>query len=605
MSDEKKILPGEQEKEIDTTAAEEVAEQTENEEMVEELAEIEETDADITVEQAVEEAVEQAAKNEEKLKKEKKAKKPKKEKKKRTHKKLKHGSLSIAFTAVFVVVLVLINVVATQLFERFPLSFDMTSNDSYSISDETIEYVESVDMDVKVTVLAEEDEFNSQNVYTLQANEILKKYAQYNSRIEIEYIDFLSNPNVVAEYDDGLSEYDIIFETTQTGDDGEEYQRTSVVSPLDLVNFASEVESSLSSSGITLETFAESYYGSQIAFITAYAGETYTDSSTNEKISYIESSNAEQAFTSALMIVTDSNPIKITLLTGREEAVSLTYYQTLMKANGYEVDSIDITTEDIPEDTDIAVIAAPTVDYTSEEVQKVSDFLNNDGELEKNLMYVASVQQPDTPNLDELLEEYGIIIEDYCMYDSDSDNVSNGYLKVNLSNEDYEEDMKDDSLVMLTTIYTQPITLKFDEDDMKQTSTLLKTDDTGYKADMETGDVVANGEQIAAAIGSKAVFYDDNTEGYSQVLVLGSEYLLDDTILQATQYANSQWILSVTNEITGKTTSGITIEPSVIGGELFELTDAQITIYKWIFIAVIPLIVLIIGVVIWIRRKNA
>jgi len=74
--------------------------------------------------------------------------------------------------------------------------------------------------------------------------------------------------------------------------------------------------------------------------------------------------------------------------------------------------------------------------------------------------------------------------------------------------------------------------------------------------------------------------------------------------LQATQYANSQWILSVTNQMTGKTTSGITIEPSKIGGELFELTDAQISIYKWTFILVIPLIVLVIGIVVWIRRKN-
>lgn len=530
-----------------------------------------------------------------------KEEKPKKEKK--AHKKLKHGSMAVAFTAVFIAVLVLINIVATQVFERFPLSFDMTSNASYSISDETKDYVKSIDKEVKITVLAEKDDFDAQNVYTLQADEVLQKYAQYNSKITIEYVDFLSNPNVVSQYDDGLSAYDIIFETTQTGDDGKEYKRTSVVSPLDLVNFSSDIVSSLSSSGYTLETMALSYYGSELSFVSAYANLTYSNSS-GEKASYIESSNAEQAYTSALMIVTDSNPIKITLLTGRGEAVALTYYQTLMKANGYEVDSVDITAEDIPEDTDIAVIAAPTVDYTDEEVKKVSDFLNNGGKLDKNLMYIESVQQPDTPKIDELLEEYGIIIEDYCMYDAESSNVSNGYLKVNLSAEDYEKDIKNDSLAMLTTLYTKPITLKFDEEDMKQTVALLKTADTGYKADMNTGDKISSGEQIAAAIGYKAVFNDDNTEGYSQVLVLSSEFLLDDSILQATQYANSQWILSVTNQITGKTTSGITIEPSKIGGELFELTDAQISIYKWIFILVIPLIVLVIGIVVWVRRKN-
>lgn len=532
-----------------------------------------------------------------------KEKEEKTSKTKKAHKKLKHGSMAIAFTAVFVAVLVLINIVATQVFERFPLSFDMTSNSSYSISDETIDYVKSIEKDVKITVLAEKDTFDTQNVYTLQADEILQKYAQYNSKITIEYVDFLSNPNVVSQYDDGLSAYDIIFETTQIGDDGKEYKRTSVVSPLDLVNFSSEVVSSLSSSGMTLETMALSYYGNELNFVTAYATQTFSNSA-GEKTNFIESSNAEQAYTSALMIVTDSNPVKITLLTGRGEAAPLNYYQTLMKANGYEVDSVNITTEDIPADTDLAVIAAPTVDYTDAEVKKVSDFLNNGTKLGKNLMYIESVQQPDTPKIDELLEEYGIILEDYCMYDAESSNVSNGYLKVNLSAEDYEKDIKNDSLTMLTMLYTKPITLKFDEEDMKKTVALLKTADTGFKADMNTGDKISSGEQIAAAIGYKAAFNDDNTESYSQVLALGSEFLLDDSILQATQYANSQWILSVTNQMTGKTTSGITIEPSKIGGELFELTDAQISIYKWTFILVIPLIVLVIGIVVWIRRKN-
>ncbi len=526
-----------------------------------------------------------------------------KRKTKRTHKKLKHSTMAIAFTAVFVAVLVLINIVATQIFERFPLSFDMTSNSSYSVSDETIDYVKSIDKDVKITVLAEKEDFDSQNVYTLQADEILQKYAQYNSKIKIEYVDFLSNPNVVSQYEDEIAAYDIIFETTQKGDDGKEYKRTSVVSPLSLVNFAPEIVSSISSSGATLEAMANNYYGSEINFIGACVNLTYTNSS-NEKANYIESSNAEQAYTSALMVVTDSNPIKITLLTGRGEAVPLNYYQTLMKANGYQVDSVNITTEEIPQDTNIAVIAAPTVDYTDAEVKKVSDFLNNDGKLEKNLMYIESVQQPDTPKIDELLEEYGIIIEDYCMYDSDSSHGSNGLLMVDFSAEDYEKDIKDKSLAMLTTLYTKPIKLKYDEEDMKKTVELLKTAETGYKADLTTGDKVSSGEQLAAAIGYKAVFNDDNTEGYSQVLVLGSEFLLDDSVLQATQYANSQWILSVTNQITGKTTSGITIEPSKIGGELFELTDAQISIYKWVFILVIPLIVLVIGVVVWVRRKN-
>lgn len=535
---------------------------------------------------------------------ENKDKKPKKAKEKKPKKRLKHGTMAIILTVVFVAVLVLVNIVATKIFERFPLSFDMTSNSSYSISDETIDYVKKIDTDVKVTVLATKDDFEAANVYTLQASEVLAKYSQYNSKIEIEYIDFLSNPDIVSNYEDELSAYDIIFETSQKGDDGKEYKRTSVVTPLDLVNFSSDITASLSSSGTTLEAMAQ-YSGGEINFISAYANQTYANSS-NEKKSYIESSNAEQAFTSALMVVTDSNPTKITLLTGRSELSALSYYQTLMKANGYIVDSIDIRTEAIPEDTNLAVIAAPTVDYTEEEITKISDFLNNGGKLGKNVMYIASVQQPDTPNINEFLAEYGLEFENTMMYDSDASKASGYYLTLTPSSEDYESYIKDKSLTFLTAMFTKPINLLYEQQDMRETIPLLKTSDTGYQTSLEDGEKIdgTTGEQTAAAIGFKAVFNDDNTTSYSQVLAIGSEYILYDSILQASQYVNSQWILSVTNTMTGKTTTGITIEPSKVGGSLFELTNAQISIFKWVFNAAIPLIVLIVGIVVWLRRKN-
>lgn len=535
---------------------------------------------------------------------ENKDKKPKKAKEKKPKKRLKHGTMAIILTVVFVAVLVLVNIVATKIFERFPLSFDMTSNSSYSISDETIDYVKKIDTDVKVTVLATKDDFEAANVYTLQASEVLAKYSQYNSKIEIEYIDFLSNPDIVSNYEDELSAYDIIFETSQKGDDGKEYKRTSVVTPLDLVNFSSDITASLSSSGTTLEAMAQ-YSGGEINFISAYANQTYANSS-NEKKSYIESSNAEQAFTSALMVVTDSNPTKITLLTGRSELSALSYYQTLMKANGYIVDSIDIRTEAIPEDTNLAVIAAPTVDYTEEEITKISDFLNNGGKLGKNVMYIASVQQPDTPNINEFLAEYGLEFENTMMYDSDASKASGYYLTLTPSSEDYESYIKDKSLTFLTAMFTKPIKLLYEQQDMRETIPLLKTSDTGYQTSLEDGEKIdgTTGEQTAAAIGFKAVFNDDNTTSYSQVLAIGSEYILYDSILQASQYVNSQWILSVTNTMTGKTTTGITIEPAKVGGSLFELTNAQISIFKWVFNAAIPLIVLIVGIVVWVRRKN-
>lgn len=508
-------------------------------------------------------------------------KKDKKIKVKKNHKKLKHGTMATVLTVVFVAVLVLVNVVATSVFERFPLTIDMTSDDSYTISDETADYIKNVEKKIKITVLSEESEFTSASKFIRQANEILQNIAKSNKNITVEYIDLMSNPELKSEYEESLSEYDIIVEA------GDNHERTTVVHPQDLVKFSSDFETSFQQNmGATLETFIE-YYGGMTA-IKSYA-------------TGIESNCAEQAFASAILKVTDADPKTVTFLTGRNEIAALSYFQTLLKANGYIVNSVDITTQEIPKETNLVVMGAPSVDYTAKEVEKVSAFLDNGGMLKKNLLYIESVQQGDTPNIDELLEEYGIKFRNEFVYDSNGSNASNGYVFMERANDKFMEDIKDDSLRLFTSIYTKPITIEFNEKSMKTCEAYVQTSDTGYTMDSKQKELTS-GVTVTAAVGSKAVFIDNGAE-YSNLIALGSEYFLDDTVLQMSQYLNRQWILSLVNGVTGKS-SDITIEPKTVEGSLFDLTNTQIRVLEWTFIVIIPIIVLAIGITVWIKRKN-
>lgn len=508
-------------------------------------------------------------------------KKDKKAKSKKNFKKLKHGTMATVLTVVFVAVLVLVNVVATSIFERFPLTIDMTSDNSYTISDETVDYIKNVDKKIKVTVLAEESEFTSTSKYIRQANEILQNISKSNKNITVEYVDLMSNPEVKSEYEDSLAEYDIIVET------GDNHERTTVVHPQDLVNFSSDFETSFQQNmGATLETFIE-YYGGMTAIQSYPTG--------------IESNCAEQAFASAILKVTDADPKTVTFLTGRNEIASLSYFKTLLEANGYNVDSIDITTQDIPKEANLIVMGAPSVDYTADEVEKVSAFLDNGGKLKKNLLYIESVQQGDTPNIDELLEEYGIKFRNEFVYDSSGSNASNGYVFMERANDKFMQDIKDDSLKLFTSIYTKPITIEYNEKSMKTCEAYIQTSDTGYTMDSKKNELTS-GVTVTAAVGSKAVFVDDGAD-YSNLIALGSEYFLDDTVLQMSQYLNRQWILSLVNGVTGKS-SDITIEPKTVEGSLFDLTNGQIKVLEWVFIVIIPVIVLAIGIIVWIKRKN-
>ncbi|MDO4944664.1 MAG: GldG family protein [Ruminococcus sp.] len=530
-------------------------------------------------------------------KKDKKSGKDKKEKK-FNGKKLKHGTMATVFTCVFLALLVLVNVVTTMLFDRYPITIDLTSEKIYSVSDESEEYVKNVDVDVMVTIFADEETYTNYSSYNKQAVELLKNYCKLNHHIDYRFMDIDSNPEVVKSYSNSIQQFDIIFETN-TEVDGETIQRTRKLGMIDLLSFNEEFVSSLSQSGYSIDLLAEQA-GSDLTFLAYYGN-------------YVESSNAEQAFTSALMTVTDPNPIYVTILTGRNEIADLTYFQTLLVANGYNVNSVDITSEDIPENTDIIVLPAPKNDYLEAEIAKISDFLNNDGNLGRQMIYIASYSQDSTPNLDEFLEEYGLSVGEGVICETYQANYYNyPYITTttNLS-DSFDQDIETSNPVVVSE-FTRPVNVLFEEQDMVSTNEYILSTDDAYTAALDVssqipqvGERLEKGQQCYFAVGSKAKFVngEDTDTLYSNVLCFGSEYLLNNNILSAEQYNNREYILSVLNGITHKT-DGVTITPKTITGSAFDINEQQKRILMWTFSAIIPGVVLITGIVVWIRRKN-
>ena len=518
-----------------------------------------------------------------------KKEKKKKDKTPKSHKKLKHATMSTILTCVFLAVLVLVNVVTTMLFERYPITIDLTADKIYSVSEDSEEYVKNVDTDVLVTIFNTQDNFENYNDYTKQAFEVLKRYCKLNPKISYRFVDIDSNPEIVSEYTDSVSTNEIIFETN-TEVDGETIKRTRSLGLVDLLSFNDEITQYFSNYGMSIETGIQQMGG--IDTFLYYYG------------SYVEASNAEQAFTSALMTVTDPNPVYVTFLTGRSELTELSYFQTLLTANGYNVNTIDITAEEIPENTDVIVIPSPKTDYLEAEITKISNFLNNDGNLGKNLIYCANVQQEDTPNLNEFLAEYGLEIGEGAIGEADSNYYYANQFETLITDlsDSFTQDVETESPKLLSG-YSKPVNTLFDEQGMIVTEKYAKSSESAFTIDTQTGDVIGSGKQCYFAVGSKAKFEDDGSTIYSNVLALGTSNLLEDTVLSYTQYQNREYFLSVLNGITHKT-DGVTITPKVIKGNVFDINDKQKTILKWTFCLIVPVIILVAGTVVWLRRKN-
>ncbi len=138
--------------------------------------------------------------NKEKKVKERKEKTEKSVKSLNRTRRLRHGTMATVLSVCFVAAVVLVNVIASIVVERFPISVDLTCNKVFELSQESIDYVESLDKDIEVYVLATEEDFSGSNQYYNQANTVINKYAQYSDHIHVTYVDIYPTPDFAANY---------------------------------------------------------------------------------------------------------------------------------------------------------------------------------------------------------------------------------------------------------------------------------------------------------------------------------------------------------------------------------------------------------------------
>lgn len=200
------------------------------------------------------------------------------------NRRLRMGSFATVLTVIFIAVLIILNMIVSAVSERYPIQLDLTTGKIYGLSDETVEYLKTVEKEVNIYVLATEDSFSSLNDYYLQACETIKKFPQYNSKIQVQFIDLTKDPAFESKYSSySMGTRDILMECGN---------KVQVVKTSDLFNLEND-----SSSGYT----------------------------------YIKSSRTDEAITSAIMNVTSdytpkitaSSPIKTMLVINADKTYTL------------------------------------------------------------------------------------------------------------------------------------------------------------------------------------------------------------------------------------------------------------------------------------------
>lgn len=545
----------------------------------------------------------------------------KRQKKMQVRKKLKYGGIATAVTVIFVAVVVLLNVVVAQVCKRNPDAvLDLTTANLYEISDDTVDYIKNLDQDVEIAISSEESTFQSDKYYKM-ISETISKYQGYSDHISVTYFDTTKDPDILSKYQDlyagDISSNQII---VTSGD------RIKVYSLTDMFE-------------IDQDKYQSYYYG--------YA--SLSDCITGFK--------GEQTLTTAIMNVTDSNPKSVAVITKsngnyifsatQANAYAVTAMENLLNDNGYDVKELDMVNDTLDAETyDIVVLPAPANDLTMDAIKKLQDFLQNDGNLGKQLIYVADYTQSVTPNLDAFLKDWNLQVD--SSYVREDDNNRNQTVQIVASagkgliapivslgdSENYGGNLANSSLPIVAplarpiqklpsnngrvvysllqssdTSYAYPLTQQASsgEDtteaasEESQEATEAATTETAATTSFDTDSAVRGANTVMALSQSQQSTGSDLIE--SDVIVLGSMAMMDYYLTQDSSYNNAEYFVGVLNSVCGKEDS-IVIASKDMTATSISATQTQLVTLRTIVVFLIPLAVAAVGIVVFLRRRN-
>ena len=479
--------------------------------------------------------------------------------------KAKHGTVAMAITALVIVMVIVLNIIIGLLVNRFPdLELDLTSNNSFALQDDTIDYVSHLNNDVTVYILMEKDKFEGQGTYFVQAQKMLNKMAsKSDGKMKIKYVDLTSNPSFTSNYPN--------------------------------VDWQSS-----SANNIVLVESGKQYKVLTLTDCFEYHEQTYnyygTYSFTGPKI--------EQAVVTAILNVTTDDKVVVDMIKGNNEQ-DYSSLKSLLENNAYQVNDVSLATGDFDKDAKVAIMYAPSVDLDEKIVEKLSTWLSNDGKYGRSLIYVPTADMGEMPNLDDFLKEWGMSIDRGYVFETDETALvnANSPYAFTVSYGDYYKDNLKNSKIPVVVSESHAVNIT----DENTAHALLKTTNKAGVLPIDADKswdykdaITGNGENVAA----EGVMTNEDKKS-SRVVVFGSYVMFSDTIMQYNSFNNSAYFMNVINTIADKEDVGITIESKSIDNTELGITDvATQNTMLVVFVIVIPIAILVAGFVFWLRRRN-
>lgn len=462
-------------------------------------------------------------------------------------------------SAVAVVLVIVIAVAANMLITWKDFSVDVTSNQLYTLSDQTKNILKNLDKEVTFYVINGESDVNG------SYKKIFNQYKKASSKIKIEYKDPDLYPNFTKKYvedSDNVSADSVI---VVCGD------KNRYISSDDYVSYS---------------------YGSDYSYSA-------------------DSLQVEKLLTEAINYVTSEETPVVYTLSGHSEQDLSSDVISSFEGDNYAVETLNLLSSGaVPDDCAILLINGAKTDITEEEKNQIKTYMDNGGK-----MYVfldASVDN--LTQLYSLLEEYDVGVEKGVVVEADSSMYTQYpiYLLPEIEYSDVTKAQYDNNVYILAPS-AKGLKSLAPEDAEEETDTeetedsgytvtsLLKTSDSAYsKVDTDSSTMEKEKGDVDGPFSIAMAVSDENG---GKLIVAGCSNMLEESIDYAVSGANTDFVLNGINYLSEQE-SKISIRAKDLSADTAIVPAFNQKMALVLTIFVLPAVLLIAGIAMVIHRRR-
>ena len=471
-------------------------------------------------------------------------------------------SVSMVSAVIFIAIILVFNILFDSILGD-KLKWDWSFGDLYTTGEITRELLGDLENDVQITGLYEKGTMGN---YT-RIEQLLEEYDAYGKdRVTLRYVDMDLDPNIGRDIDPtGIHEFDPGTYVIKNMDNG----RYRIVEQEDLFSIDQETyyySGEIRITGLT----AESAFSGGIKYVTAdYTPTVYSLQGHGEM-------NLE-AMTSLVNILENYNNVVLN-------------------------SSLDLSIKPvIPEDCELILILNPKEDITVDEQRILQDYLEKGGDM----MFVTEYSTTGFPRMNEILAQYNIEIT--------NDRVREESVDFRFNEQPYvfrvewpAGSLFDVSSTQLLASNARNIRIIANAKEWVKVESTIQTSKNAVVEDKGAQDNVSvPGVQTIGAICENTGWMSSNVSESSKVIVFGSVEMFADTVLQYYNTYNDELFYYAVNWATDIQDTNLFISEKPLPSYILQKgTQTGYIFASAVTLAVIPAILLVIGMLVYRRRKN-